>query len=108
MFEAVNPVALLLGNLFGGFCLGIALFFALLYLLTYFFSSVDTVAVAIVGGMIIFLLAIFGFDSYMNSLIHSEVSGIQGAANKFLEFISSALFVGGAVAGFGGAYKLNS
>ncbi len=44
----------------------------------------------------------------MNSLIHSEVNGIQGAANKFLEFICSALFVGGAAAGFGGAYKLNS
>lgn len=108
MFEAVNPAALILGNLIGGFFLGVALFFALLYLLTYIFSSVDTVAVAIVGGMIIFLLAIFGFDSYMNSLIHSEVNGIQGAANKFLEFICSALFVGGAAAGFGGAYKLNS
>jgi len=107
MFEAVNPAALLLGNLFGGFVLGIALFFILLYALTHLFSSVDTITVAFVGGVIIFLLFIFGFDDYMNSLIHSKVDGLQGAVNKFLEFISSALFIGGAVAGFSGAYKLN-
>lgn len=108
MFEAVNPVALLLGNLFGGFCLGIALFFALLYLLTYIFSSVDTLTIAVVGGLIVFFLAMFGFDSYMHSLINFKVDGLQGAMNKFLEFVSSVMFVVGAAAGLGGSYKLYS
>lgn len=49
-----------------------------------------------------------GFDSYMHSSINFKVDGLQGVMNKFLEFVSSVMFVVGAAAGLGGSYKLYS
>lgn len=107
MFEAVNPATLFLSNAISGFFLGVILYIVLLYLLSYLIGPVDAGLVMFIGAAIVFLLFIFGFDSYMQSLIHTKVDGLQGAMNKFVEFLSSALFLAGAAAGFGGAYKLN-
>ncbi len=97
----------LLGLLFGGGCLGSLCYFGSYYALSHFFDWMDTDIIAVIGGMVAFVLFLLFIGNWLDMSVVRESIERDGLLGSFTKFFNILFYFAGTVIGFYWSYKLH-